>query len=97
MYATCVTVPSTTETHLAIEDLITETPDGLIAHVAGPVEGGWRIIDVWETQEQSERFRAEVLRPAIAQVAGEEALNAPVELFEVTGQAERRGKALASV
>jgi hypothetical protein len=26
--------------------------DGHLVHVAGPMEGGWRIVDVWESAEQ---------------------------------------------
>ncbi len=46
-------------------------PDGLIVRVAGPTDSGFRIIDVWESQEAWERFRSERLRPAARRVAGE--------------------------
>jgi hypothetical protein len=26
-------------------------PAGLISHTAGPIEDGWRVIEVWESQE----------------------------------------------
>ena len=32
------------------------TPDGLIAHVAGPTDGGWRVLDIWETQAAADAF-----------------------------------------
>lgn len=47
-----------------------ELPDGLIVHVAGPTEAGVRIIDVWESREQFDRFRRERLLPAIERVTG---------------------------
>ena len=31
-------------------------PDGGILHIAAPMDGGWRVLDVWETQEHFERF-----------------------------------------
>jgi hypothetical protein len=31
-------------------------PAGIIVHVAGPVEGGWRIVEVWESQEAIDAF-----------------------------------------
>lgn len=31
-------------------------PDGCIAHLAGPTEGGWRIVDVWESQDAAKNF-----------------------------------------
>jgi hypothetical protein len=33
-----------------------EVPDGLIAHLAGPTERGFRVIDVWESQEAADAF-----------------------------------------
>lgn len=44
-------------------------PEGGIAHIAAPMEGGWRVLDVWETQQHFERFYEERLKHAIA-VAG---------------------------
>lgn len=37
-------------------DLEREPADGLIVHAAGPIEGGWRVIDVWESQQEADRF-----------------------------------------
>ena len=33
-----------------------KTYQGGIFHVAGPMEGGWRVVDVWESQEAFDRF-----------------------------------------
>jgi hypothetical protein len=42
-----------------------EGPAGGIFHCAGPSpKGGWRVIEVWETQEDAMRFREERLFPA---------------------------------
>jgi hypothetical protein len=43
-------------------------PPGQIARLAGPVEGGWRVISVWESQEAYEAFRRDQLSPAIQQM-----------------------------
>jgi hypothetical protein len=48
-----------------------QLPDGCQAHIAGPVDRGWRVITVWESQEAFDRFREEKLLPAIREVAGE--------------------------
>ena len=32
-------------------------PSGLLLHVAGPTDEGYRVIDVWATREDWERFR----------------------------------------
>ena len=42
-------------------------PAGQIARLAGPVEGGWRVISVWESQEALEAFRRDRLTPAAQQ------------------------------
>lgn len=44
------------------------SPQGNLYHTAGPIEGGWRVLDVWESQDALNTFLA-VLGP-IAQSAG---------------------------
>ena len=36
-------------------------PEGLVLHAAGPTDEGFRIIDVWESEDAWERFRADRL------------------------------------
>ena len=50
-----------------------QLPEGCDLHIAGPVEGGWRVITVWDSREAFDRFREETLRPAIQEVAGDQA------------------------
>ena len=41
--------------------------EGWLTHVAGPVEGGWRIVDVWESQAAADAFYgSEAFRQATA-------------------------------
>jgi quinol monooxygenase YgiN len=41
-------------------------PPGMLYHVAGPTEsGGWRVIEVWESQEAVDRFFKEKLGQAL--------------------------------
>jgi len=43
--------------------------NGCLSHMAGPTEnGGWRVVDMWESQEAFERFGHESLGPAMAKV-----------------------------
>lgn len=42
-------------------------PEGRTFHVAGPAEGGWLVVDVWESEERLGRF-AETLMPVLAGV-----------------------------
>lgn len=46
--------------------------DGLIAHTAGfdDEAGVFRILDVWETREQADRFLAEHVQPLVDQGPG---------------------------
>jgi hypothetical protein len=46
-----------------------DPPAGLIVHTCGEMDGGLRIFDVWETQEDYERFAAERLGPAIEEAS----------------------------
>lgn len=41
-----------------------DRPPGLLAHVSGPTEEGWRVINVWESQEAFHKFRSERLMRA---------------------------------
>ncbi len=46
-----------------------EQPAGGILHVAGPSpSGGWRVIEVWESEEDAKRFFNERLKPAFEAV-----------------------------
>jgi hypothetical protein len=47
-------------------------PEGCQAHIAGPVEGGWRVITVWESDERFQQFRDETLLPAMREVGAQE-------------------------
>jgi hypothetical protein len=51
-------------------DIERSLPDGLILHAAGRTDEGFRIIEVWETEEAWQRFRSERLDPTIAALRG---------------------------
>jgi hypothetical protein len=56
-----------------VADKVGEGPfDGLIVHTAGfdDEAGVFRILDVWETREQADRFIAEHLQPVVDQEPG---------------------------
>ena len=46
----------------------TNPPSGLNVRIAGPVEGGWRVISVGESQEAFEAFHRSQLTPALQQM-----------------------------
>ena len=41
-------------------------PAGAWMRMAGPMAGGWRIVSLWDSEEDFERFRDERLAPALA-------------------------------
>lgn len=55
-------------------------------HAAGEGEGGWRIIEVWESREGLQRFIDESLIPVIDDVSGGRAEHPMPEVFEIHAQ-----------
>ena len=46
-----------------------ERPPGGIFHLAGPSpNGGWRVIEVWESEDDAKRFLQERFKPALEAV-----------------------------
>jgi hypothetical protein len=50
--------------------LMDPAPAGLILHVAGPTDEGFRTIEIWESEQAWEHFQGERLAPAIAALGG---------------------------
>ena len=42
-----------------------QLPEGCQVHIAGPTEKGWRVITVWDSDEQFQQFRDGTLVPAL--------------------------------
>ena len=40
---------------------------GILSHAAGPTADGWRVIDVWESEEAFQRF-GEVIGPVLQEL-----------------------------
>jgi hypothetical protein len=57
-----------------------EPIQGLIVHTAGATTSGFRIFDVWETQEDFDRFNNEFIMPA---VEGMDLPQIPPETYEL--------------
>ena len=49
-----------------------DRPPGLLAHVAGPTEDGWRIINIWQDEAAFRRFQSERLVRAAGLAAQED-------------------------
>lgn len=92
MYAFCQDMPGiTVEGQAELAALITpEALDKCIAHVVGPIDGGIRMIDVWESEEDYRAFMQDHLYPALAELQRSQPLQdtrgmAPFSVLEVTG------------
>ena len=48
-----------------VELALEGVPEGGICHIATAMDGGWRVLDVWESQEQFERFFEDHLSAAL--------------------------------
>jgi hypothetical protein len=69
----------------AVHPSRTQLPDGQIFHAAGPADGGgWLIVAIHESKESWERFRDDILMPAL-QVGVEGGFTTPPQeqAFEV--------------
>jgi hypothetical protein len=65
-YALVRDVPATWEDYRQVAAALGErAPEGLIVHVAGPTDEGFRMIDVWESREAWERFNSALLQPIV--------------------------------
>jgi hypothetical protein len=58
-------------------------PDGCKDHIAGPMEGGWRVITVWDSDEQFQQFRSDKLIPAIQAQGGSDVVAPRIDSQEV--------------
>ena len=58
-----------------------EPISGLIVHTAGATKSGWRIFDVWESEDDFQRFMNETIMPAME---GMDMPEIPPEIYELT-------------
>jgi hypothetical protein len=73
-YGVLQEMPGVTEAdYKAVErHLGPDRPQGLLAHVSGPADGGWRVINIWESEAAFQRFRSERLLRAAGLAAQDE-------------------------
>ena len=58
-----------------------DPPDGLIFHMAGPIDDGFGVIDCWESRQQFDTFVENRLGPAVQEL-GDQALPGPPDIRE---------------
>lgn len=71
-YAFVQDIPATWDAYLQIAEALegSSAPAGLVIHVAGPTEEGFRMIGIWDSRETWDRFRDDRLRPIFEGLAG---------------------------
>jgi hypothetical protein len=45
-------------------------PEGQTHHFAGPTDGGYLVVAIWDSKESNDRFINEVLTPALPTIEG---------------------------
>jgi len=59
-----------------------DTPQGLRYHASGPIEGGWGVIDFWDSREEFDAFAPRI--QAAVEAAGAQLAGPPdIKQFEV--------------
>ena len=74
----------TQEQYDAVDAIINaegDPPAGLILHSAGPVDGGWGVIDFWESRQAFDAFTEGRLMPALGEL-GDNAFPGPPDIKE---------------
>jgi hypothetical protein len=61
--------------------------EGLLVHLGRPTATGFEVLEIWESKSQYERYDAEVVGPALAELTGGAPPPEPprIEEFEVRG------------
>ncbi len=60
-----VTAEQFDKLHAAVNP-VGNPPEGMIFHSSGPIDGGWGVIDFWESRADFDRFSEERIGPAMA-------------------------------
>ncbi len=69
-YAFVQDVPATWDTYLGIAEALGEAPPaGLVLHVAGPTEEGFRMIGIWSSRKTWDRFQGNHLHGIVDSLA----------------------------
>ncbi|HEU4998150.1 MAG TPA: hypothetical protein VFT68_04335 [Lapillicoccus sp.] len=101
MYGVITTVPAPVEMYDGMHRELIRRADGeiegLLVHVGRATDGGFEVLEVWESQEHFDRFNADVVFPLMRELAGDQPAP-PVEqamtTFDVSGLVIPRGDVL---
>jgi hypothetical protein len=78
-----ITLPGVTQEQFdrvnALIDPKNNPPEGIVFHASGPVDGGWGVVDFWETREDFDAFQGRI--GASAEAAGVQ-MQGPAQIEE---------------
>ena len=60
-----------------VEEMTHGIPEGCIVHIMSPTDDGYRLTEVWQSEEAWQRFRSEILTPLLRRITGEESPQQP--------------------
>ncbi|HEY5977796.1 MAG TPA: hypothetical protein VIT85_08050 [Solirubrobacterales bacterium] len=60
-----------------------DPPEGMIFHAAGPIDGGWGVLDFWESRAQFDAFLEGRIGPAMAALGDAALPNPEIKEFPV--------------
>ena len=60
-----------------VEELTHGIPDGRIVNFMSLTDDGYRVTEIWESEEHWQRFRNEILTPLLRRITGEESPEQP--------------------
>lgn len=82
-YAVIVDSPATIGFHREIVARLGDDQPGFIARFAGETTSGLRVISVWESKADADRFFSEQMGPLLAELLGPDRGEAQITDFEV--------------
>jgi hypothetical protein len=74
--------------HAAVLKRVGSSVDGLLLHVGRATDGGFQVLEVWESREHWQRYNDEVIGPVMAGLGGDQppAAAAPEgKVFQIRG------------
>ncbi len=77
MYAFTQDVPISKKMYEQLRAQLGERPDGMLLHLVIELEKGLRYLDVWESEEQCNRFIEERVNPALERMLAAAGITAP--------------------
>ncbi len=50
---------------LATVDTALKSAQGFVLHASHPIDGGWRVVEIWQSREDATRFYATTIAPLL--------------------------------